>query len=85
MNDVIDRHRLQRFKDNLTVGDFVIISEPDVRDNSIMQKKVYHITEKHRHVFTAQRRNKRGQVVTVSMAYAKLMVEGSAAVAREFR
>lgn len=76
--------QLQSFKDKLAVGDVVTLTEPDKMDISVRHRVKYMITAKHKHVFTAQRINKRGQTVTISMAYIKYMVEGHKALARAF-
>lgn len=80
----ITAEQLQSFKDKLKKGDIITLTEPDEMDISIRHHVKYTITAKHKHVFTAQRINRRGQTVTISMAYIKYMVEGRNALARVF-
>lgn len=80
----IKQRDIRRFKDRIRIGDSVIMTEQDPMDISVTRQFRYTVVEKHKHTFTAQRTDRRGNVVTVGMAYIKLMVEGAKAMPRGF-
>lgn len=80
----ITNERLQSFKDKLKEGDIITLTEQDPFEISERRQVEYKIVAKHKHVFTAQRINRRGKPVTISMSYIKYMIEGQEALARAF-
>lgn len=78
------KEKLKRFKDRMQRGDTIVLTEQDPFDIGVKHHVEYEIAAKYKHVFTAQRINRRGKQVTISMSYIKYMTEGQEALARAF-
>ena len=67
-------------RDKLKIGDVITLSEQNPWNTERIYVK-YRITEKYRHIFTAEKVKAKGKVV-ISMTYTKYMIEGKNAYAR---
>lgn len=76
--------QIARLKQKLRVGDKITLSEHNPWKEGPHVQRTFTITEKHKWIFTAERINRRGHKVTVSVDYVNYLIRGDNTVCRRF-